>query len=63
MKKEITNMVYYQCPECGFKQRSEAEKRIKCHRCGRSYKRAKAKTFKKKTGDGPKGFFTYSKKD
>ncbi|MFB6204564.1 MAG: hypothetical protein ABEJ75_02885 [Candidatus Nanohaloarchaea archaeon] len=58
-------MVYYQCPDCGFKQKSEAEKRIKCHRCGRSYKRSKAKTFRKKTPDDDEktGFFRYTRKD
>ncbi|MFB6143697.1 MAG: hypothetical protein ABEJ98_00155 [Candidatus Nanohaloarchaea archaeon] len=54
--------LYYQCPDCGFKQKSEAKKRIKCHRCGRSYKPSKAKKFRKKTGeDGKEGFFKYRK--
>ncbi len=54
--------VYYQCPDCGFKQKSEAVDRIKCHRCGRSYKRRTAKTVEKKPGeDGEEGFFTYTK--
>lgn len=38
---------YYQCPDCGFKQRSNAQKRIKCHRCGRSYERRTAKRVEK----------------
>lgn len=28
---------YHQCPKCGHKQRSLAEKRVRCHRCGRTY--------------------------
>lgn len=58
-------MVYYQCPDCGYKQRSKAEKRVKCHSCGRSYKKADAKKFRSKTPDEKKGtgFFKYSKKD
>lgn len=57
-------MVYYQCPECGHKQRSKAKKRVKCHKCGRSYKKSKAKKFEKKTPDDEKGtgFFRYTKK-
>lgn len=51
---------YYVCPECGFKQRSEAEETIVCRRCGRSYKRRKAKVEEKKP-DEEKGtdFFKY----
>ncbi len=63
-------MVYFQCPDCGYKQRSKAEKRIKCHQCGRSYKKSDAKTFKDKTSDMVEekeekgtGFFKYSKDD
>lgn len=55
---------YYQCPDCGFKQRSNARKRIKCHRCGRSYKRKNAKkTDKRPDQDKGTGFFKYSKED
>jgi ssDNA-binding Zn-finger/Zn-ribbon topoisomerase 1 len=47
---------YYQCPDCGFKQKSNAAKRIKCHRCGRSYLRRTAKQVEKspdeETGTG-----------
>ncbi len=52
---------YYQCPDCGFKQKSQATKRIQCHRCGRSYLRRKAKQVEK-TPDEEKGtgFFTYT---
>lgn len=62
-------MVYYQCPECGYKQRSKAEKRVKCHQCGRSYLKRDAKKFEKKTQDMDEedkkktGFHKYSKKD
>lgn len=31
-------MYYHMCPECGRKQKSQAEERVKCHRCGRTYK-------------------------
>ena len=56
--------LFYQCPDCGFKQKSEAKKRIKCHRCGRSYQPSKAKKFKKKKGEeGKEGFFKYRKDD
>ncbi|MFB6203980.1 MAG: hypothetical protein ABEK01_05810 [Candidatus Nanohaloarchaea archaeon] len=56
--------VYYVCPDCGFKQRSNAEKRIKCHRCGRSYKRSKAKTEDKKPDEETgTGFVNYTKDD
>lgn len=56
-------MPYYQCPECGFKQKSEAVDRIECHRCGRSYKRRKAKVVDKTPEDGEDGFFKYSVKE
>lgn len=53
---------YFQCPDCGYKQRSKARKRIKCHRCGRSYKVSKAKKVEKKPDDEKgTGFFNYSK--
>lgn len=42
---------YYVCPDCGFKQRSQATKRIKCHRCGRSYQVSKAKKAEKRPDD------------
>lgn len=52
---------FYQCPECGFKQQSDAETRVRCHRCGRSYAPGKAKKVKKQPdpekGDG---FFRYT---
>lgn len=51
-------MVYYQCPECGFKQKSQAKERIKCQRCGHSYLKRKAKRVRKKE-DGEKGFFKF----
>lgn len=52
---------YYVCPECGYKQKSRASKRIKCHRCDRSYLRRKAKQASK-TPDPEKGidFFKYN---
>lgn len=60
-------MVYFQCPDCGYKQRSKAEKRVKCHRCGRSYKKTDAKKSEDKTEDVDEekgtGFFKYSKSD
>ena len=54
---------YFQCPDCGYKQRSKAKKRVKCHKCGRSYKKSLAKEVKKKPDeDKGTGFFNYSKK-
>ncbi len=54
--------VYYTCPDCGYKQRSEAQKRVKCHRCGRSYlKRDAKKTREKSPGEEGTGFFRFSK--
>ena len=57
--------VYYTCPDCGYQQRSKAQKRVKCHSCGRSYLKRKAKKTEKKTPKkGEKtGFKKYSKKD
>ncbi|MFB6265529.1 MAG: hypothetical protein ABEI07_00415 [Candidatus Nanohaloarchaea archaeon] len=53
---------YYQCPECGHKQKSEAEDRIECHRCRRSYDRKKAKKVNKEPDeDKGLGFFKYSR--
>jgi len=43
--------VYYQCPDCGYRQRSKAQKRVQCHKCGRSYLKRDAK----KTTDKTKG--------
>ncbi len=56
--------MYYQCPDCGYKQKSEAKDRIRCHRCGRSYKRRTAKTVEKKP-DEEAGltFFRYTAKE
>lgn len=52
--------MYYQCPRCGYKQKSEAEDRIRCHRCGRSYKRRDAKTTEKEPdAEAGTGFFRY----
>lgn len=57
-------MVYYVCPECGFKQKSRAKERITCHRCGRSYLRRKAKTARKTPDDETgTGFVTYTPED
>lgn len=56
--------VYYTCPDCGYKQRSKAEKRVECHRCGRSYlKRDAKKTKKKNPSEKGTGFFKFTKKD
>lgn len=57
--------VFYQCPDCGYKQRSKAEKRVQCHRCDRSYKKSDAKKSEQKSPDEEKGtgFFKYSKED
>lgn len=55
--------VYYQCPDCGFKQRSKAEKRVECHRCGRSYLKRDAKKTDKEPDEKGTGFFRYSKDD
>lgn len=56
-------MLYYQCPECGYKQRSKAKERIKCHKCGNSYLKRKAKKFRRKKGEKEPGFYKYSKKN
>ena len=57
-------MTYFQCPECGFKQKTKAEKRIKCHRCGRSYqKRKKYETSKSPDEEKGTGFYKYKKSD
>ena len=62
-------MTYFQCPDCGHKQRSKAEKRVQCHQCGRSYLKRDAKEFEKKTDDLEKedekkaGFHKYSKSE
>ncbi|MFB6215832.1 MAG: hypothetical protein ABEJ72_02535 [Candidatus Aenigmatarchaeota archaeon] len=57
--------LFYQCPDCGYKQKSEARKRIKCHRCGRSYKPSRAHRSKNKNPDVDEekgtGFHKYSK--
>lgn len=57
--------VYFQCPDCGYKQRSKAKKRVKCHQCDRSYKKSDAKKSTQKTPDEEKGtgFFKYTKDD
>lgn len=57
-------MVFYQCPDCGYKQRSKAEKRVECHRCGRSYLKRDAKKTDDKKPDSKEetGFFKYEKK-
>lgn len=44
-------MTYLQCPECGYAQKSRAEKRVVCHRCGRSYRRRTAKRVERKRPD------------
>lgn len=60
-------MVYYQCPDCGHKQRSKAEKRVECHKCGCSYLKRDAKKFEDKTSDiddeKGTGFVKYTKED
>nr|EGQ40215.1 MAG: hypothetical protein J07AB56_09430 [Candidatus Nanosalinarum sp. J07AB56] len=55
-------MVYYVCPDCGYRQRSKAQKRVKCHRCGRSYLKRDAKKKDSKSPDSDKGtgFFNYT---
>ena len=61
--------VFYQCPDCGYKQRSKAQKRVKCHKCGRSYLKRDAKKHSEKTSgmdeqDKKKSnFHKYSKSD
>lgn len=56
--------VYFTCPDCGYQQRSKAEKRVQCHKCGRSYlKRDAKKTSRKAPEDAESGFRKYSKKD
>lgn len=60
-------MVYYQCPDCGYRQRSKAEKRVKCHRCDRSYLKRDAKKVDDNSDrveeEKGTGFFKYSKSD
>ncbi|NMJ77433.1 hypothetical protein GLU64_03415 [Nanohaloarchaea archaeon] len=56
--------VYYTCPDCGYKQKSNAEKRVKCHKCDRSYlKRDAKKTSRKAPEDAKSGFKKYSRKE
>jgi tRNA(Ile2) C34 agmatinyltransferase TiaS len=57
--------VYYTCPDCGYQQRSKAQKRVECHSCSRSYLKRDAKKTEKKTPDSDEelGFKKYSKKD
>jgi len=45
---------YHQCPDCGFKQKSMAKKRIRCHKCGSTYreKTSRCSPPKPKEGDG-----------
>lgn len=52
---------YYKCPECGYLQRSNAIKLIKCHRCGKSYEVRKALKIKLNK-DHKAEFFRYVKK-
>lgn len=53
---------YFQCPECGYKQKSDAEQRVRCHRCGRSYQKRAAKRVTKQPDDEKgTGFFRYTK--
>lgn len=53
---------YYVCPECGFKQKSQAEKRIKCGRCDHQYKRRSAKRERKEPDpEYGTGFVTHSR--
>jgi tRNA(Ile2) C34 agmatinyltransferase TiaS len=60
-------MTYFQCPDCGHKQKSKAEKRVECHKCSRSYLKRDAKTFQTKTSELDKedqkkaNFHKYSK--
>ncbi|MFB6145764.1 MAG: hypothetical protein ABEJ99_04660 [Candidatus Nanohaloarchaea archaeon] len=57
--------LFYQCPDCGYKQKSDAKKRIKCHRCGRSYKPSNAKRSESKDPEVDEekgtGFHKYSR--
>jgi tRNA(Ile2) C34 agmatinyltransferase TiaS len=62
--KYVDVATYFQCPDCGYKQRSKAKKRIKCHKCGRSYrKRKKYEASKKPDEEKGTGFFKYTKED
>lgn len=57
-------MAYFQCPRCGYKQRSEATDRIRCHRCDRSYRRKNAKVVDKRPDeDAGLDFFRYTGDD
>lgn len=61
---EQTDGTYYVCPDCGFKQRSQASERIVCHRCDRSYQVSKAKKAEKQPDeDFGIGFGTFSYQD
>ena len=64
MRQQQDEGEYLVCPDCGFKQKSNADKRVTCHRCGRSYQPEKAKRADK-TPDPEKGtgFFKYSETD
>ncbi|MCJ7429214.1 MAG: hypothetical protein MUP66_02375 [Candidatus Nanohaloarchaeota archaeon QJJ-5] len=56
--------LYYVCPDCGFKQQSQARERIRCHRCGRSYQVSAAKQATKQPDeDFGLGFATFSYRD
>jgi rubredoxin len=57
--------VYYTCPDCGYKQRSKAQKRVQCHSCGRSYLKRKSKKTRSKLPRKEEDlkFKKYSKKD
>lgn len=55
---------YYVCPDCGYKQKSEAKERITCHRCDRSYLRREAKQVEKKPDEETgTGFVRFTKDD
>ena len=57
-------VVYYTCPDCGYQQRSKAQKRIECHKCGRSYlKRDAKKRNTKAPREEETGFKKYSRKE
>ncbi len=55
---------YYQCPDCGYAQKSRAMERIRCHRCDRSYLRRDAKVVDKRPDDeAGTDFFRYTRND
>lgn len=57
-----TEEEYFVCTDCGHKQKSEAETRIRCHRCGSSYRPKDAMREPKRPDEEiGTGFATYTR--